>query len=86
MKMEPLPIVLPKPLFEGTAEPVNIPNLEKPLGRPRPAFLAPAGTTNVALHKLVTGSDSDPVTGSLDLITDGKQGKSPAHIRAWWCK
>jgi hypothetical protein len=72
MKMEPLPIVLPKPLFEGTPEPVSVPNLEKALGKPRPPFLAPPGTANVALHKLVTSSDADPLIGSLDAITDGK--------------
>src|ERR1700688_122208 len=71
MNLQPLPIVLPKPLFEGTPEPVSVPNLEKPLGKPRPPFLAPAGTTNVALHKLVTGSDASPVIGNLDMITDG---------------
>jgi len=71
MKMDPLPIVLPKPLFEGTPEPVNVPNLEKPLGKPRPQFLAPAGTSNVALHKLVTSSDVSPQIGSLDMVTDG---------------
>ena len=72
-QLHPLPIVLPKPLFEGTPAPPNVPNLEKPSGRPRPAFLAPAGTTNLALHKPVSGSDSDPVIGSLEMITDGNK-------------
>jgi hypothetical protein len=70
-KLAPLPIVLPHPLFEGTPEPPNVPNLEKPLGRPRPAFLAPAGTTNVAKGKAVSSSDSEPVVGNLEMITDG---------------
>lgn len=73
LKLEPLPIVLPKPLFEGTPEPVNVPNLEKPLGKPRPPFLAPAGTANVALHKLVISSDPNPLIGNLDMITDGNR-------------
>jgi hypothetical protein len=72
-KMEALPIVLPHPLFEGTPEPTNVSNLEKPKGRPRPAFMAPAGVTNVALKKSVTPTDSDPLTGSLEMITDGKK-------------
>jgi hypothetical protein len=72
-QLHPLPIVLPKPLFEGTPAPPNVPNLEKPSGKPRPAFLAPAGTTNLALNKPVSGSDSDPVIGSLELITDGNK-------------
>ena len=63
MKLEPLPLVLPKPLFEGTPVPPNVPNLEKPANRPRMPFLAPAGVSNVALRKLVTGSDSDPLPG-----------------------
>jgi hypothetical protein len=58
MRMEPLPIALPKPLFEGTPVPTNVPNLEKPAGRPRPPFLAPAGTVNLALRKPVSASDS----------------------------
>ena len=71
LKLEPLPIVLPHPLFEGTPEPPNVPNLEKPLGKPRPPFLAPAGTKNVARGKLVSASDSEPVVGNLEMITDG---------------
>jgi hypothetical protein len=71
LQLEPLPIVLPKPLFEGTPVPPSVPNLEKPLGRPRPPFLAPAGVTNVALRKPVSSSDSDPVIGNLEMITDG---------------
>jgi hypothetical protein len=70
-KLEPIPIVLPHPLFEGTPEPSNLPNLEKPLGKPRPPFLAPAGANNVAKGKPVSASDSDPVVGNLEMITDG---------------
>ena len=73
MKLEPVPIVLPKPLFEGTPAPPNVPNLEKPLGRPRPPFLAPAGTVNVAAGKPVSSSDPDPVVGNLDMVTDGNK-------------
>ncbi len=72
-KLEPLPIVLPKPLFEGTPAPPNVPNLEKPSGQPRPPFLAPAGTTNVALRKPVSSSDPDPLVGNLDMVTDGNK-------------
>jgi hypothetical protein len=79
--LKPLPIVLPKPMFEGTPEPANVPNLEKPLGKPRPPFLAPAGVTNVALHKPVSSSDTDPVSGSLDMLTDGnKTGADGAFV------
>jgi hypothetical protein len=71
MKLEPLPLSLPKPLFEGTPEPVNVPNLERPLGKPRPPFLAPPGAFNVAKGKLATSSDSNPLIGDIDRITDG---------------
>jgi hypothetical protein len=36
--------------------------------------MVPAGTTNIALGKKVTASDSDPVVGTLDLVTDGDKG------------
>ncbi len=81
MQLQPLPIALPKPLFEGTPALPKVPNLEKPSNKPRPPFLAPAGTTNVALHKPVSGSDSDPVIGSLEMITDGnKAGTDGAFV------
>jgi hypothetical protein len=81
-KMEPLPIVLPKPLFEGTPVPPKVPNMEKPLGRPRSAFLAPSGVTNVALRKPVSSSDSDPVIGNLEMITDGvKTGADGSFVQ-----
>jgi hypothetical protein len=81
MQLQPLPTVLPKPLFEGTPAPPRVPNLEKPSGKPRPPFLVPAGTTNVALHKPVSGSDSDPVIGNLEMITDGnKAGTDGTYV------
>lgn len=79
--LQPLPIVLPKPMFEGTPINVKVPNLEKPLGKPRPPFLAPAGTTNVAKSKPVTASDLDPAIGDLEQITDGdKEGKDGSFV------
>ncbi|HDQ46337.1 MAG TPA: hypothetical protein ENN17_12710 [bacterium] len=70
-KLEPIEIELPKPMFVGTPQNIRVPNLEKPLGSPRPPFLAPAGTKNVALGKPVTSSDPEPVIGELEMITDG---------------
>jgi hypothetical protein len=67
----PLPIQLPKPMFEGTPQNLAVPNLEKPLGRPRDPFLAPAGVTNVAKGKKVVSSDMEPVIGELAQVTDG---------------
>jgi len=58
-------------MFVGTPQDTTVPNLEKPLGKARPPFLAPVGTTNVALGKSITSSDDEPIIGELDYITDG---------------
>lgn len=72
IKQVPIPLSLPKPMFVGTPKNLGgIPNLEKLLTTPRLPFLAPEGTTNVALGKTVTGSGEAPLIGSLDMITDG---------------
>jgi len=64
-------IKLPRPMFVGTPQHFKVDNLEKPLGRPRPPFLASIGTKNVALGKPVSSSDEEPVIGEIKLITDG---------------
>ncbi len=66
----PLTTQLPPPLFVGTPVPINVPNLEPKITH-WPQFMVPIGTTNMALGKKVTSSDSDPVVGTLDLVTDG---------------
>lgn len=70
-KLEPLPIVLPQPVFKGTPANPQVPNLEKPLGKPRPPFYAPAGAKNVALGKPVASTDDMPIIGEIPMITDG---------------
>lgn len=70
-KLVPLVIELPKAMFTGTPENINVPNLEKPLGRPRPPFLVPEGTENVASGKPVVSSDEEPIIGEIQMITDG---------------
>ena len=67
----PLKIDLPKPMFVGTPQDNRVPNLERPRNKPRPPFLAPPGTKSIALGKPVTSSDSEPIIGTLDMITDG---------------
>jgi hypothetical protein len=69
--MVPIDIKLPKPMFVGTPQDTKVKNLEKPLGKARPPFLAPEGTTNVALGKPVTSSDEEPIIGEIEMITDG---------------
>ncbi len=69
--MVPLKTDLPKPVFLGTPVPIKLPKVEPaPTGK-RPDFMIPAGCTNLALNKNVTSSTPDPITGSLDLLTDG---------------
>jgi hypothetical protein len=80
-KLVPIPIQLPKPMFEGTPQNLTVPNLQKPLGRPRDPFLAPAGVTNVAKGKKVTSSDPEPVIGELEQVTDGdKKGADGSYV------
>lgn len=80
--LEPLPIVLPKPMFEGTPENIRgVTKLEKPLGRPRPPFLAPPGVRNVSQEMLITSSDPDPTIGDIEMITDGdKAGADGSYV------
>jgi hypothetical protein len=70
-KMVPVDIELPKPMFVGTPQDIKVENLEKPLGKPRPPFLAPEGTVNVARGKPVSASDEEPIIGDIEMITDG---------------
>lgn len=89
-RLEPLKIELPRRMFPGTPVDARTPNQEKPRTGPRPAFLAPAGTTNIARSKPVSSSDREPIAGSLDLITDGDKealdgsfvelGPRPQHV------
>lgn len=79
--MVPLKTELPKPQFVGTPVPLNVPNLEPPRKGKRPDFMVPAGTVNLALKKPVTSSTTDPITGTLDLITDGdKEGDEGSWV------
>ena len=67
----PIDIKLPKPMFVGTPTNTKVANLEKPLGKARPPFLAPEGTKNVALGKPIASSDEEPIIGEIEMITDG---------------
>jgi len=69
--MTPINVKLPRPMFEGTPEDRRVPNLEKPLGWPRPPFLVPVGTKTVAMGKPVASSDEFPIIGEIAMITDG---------------
>ena len=72
---------LPPPLFVGTPVPLNVPNLEPPTKGRRPDFLVPAGTINLARNKKVTSSDSNPDSGTLDMVVDGdKDGNEGSWV------
>jgi hypothetical protein len=72
---------LPPPLFVGTPVPLHVGNLEPPTRGKRPDFYVPAGTRNLALNKKVTASDSNPITGSMDMIVDGdKDGNEGSWV------
>jgi hypothetical protein len=79
--MVPLKTDLPKPEFVGTPVPISVPNLEPKIVGKRPDFMVPAGTVNLAKGKKVTASDTDPVVGTLDLVTDGdKEGDEGSYV------
>jgi len=72
----PIDIELPAPAFRGTPKPQNEPNVQPPLGKPRPPFFAPEGTLNLASGKPVRCSDPMPSSGEVDLVTDGDKEAS----------
>ena len=72
----PIDLDLPAPAFRGTPVPMEVANVEKPLGKPRPPFLAPAGTVNLSRGKPVHGSDPAPAAGEYDYVTDGDKEAS----------
>jgi hypothetical protein len=77
-----LEIKLPTPLFEGTPTKLKSDNLETPkTGKERKEFFVPKGVENVAKGKTVTSSDSMPIIGELELVTDGdKEGSDGCYV------
>jgi hypothetical protein len=65
-----LKLDLPKPMFVGTQFPIKLPNMET-TNTPAPKIMVPEGTTNIAKGKKATSSDSAPVIGELEMITNG---------------
>jgi hypothetical protein len=68
-----LKLQLPKPMFIGTPTNIKSPNLEAVTGKSRAPFMVPAGTKLLSLKKVVKASDTQPVIGELDMITDGEK-------------
>lgn len=72
--LAPLPLKLPIPAFMGTPTDMELgPNVEPVSDKPRAPFMAPKGVKNLAAGKKVTSSDKSPITGSLELVTDGNK-------------
>ncbi|MBM4033878.1 MAG: hypothetical protein FJ291_19165 [Planctomycetes bacterium] len=80
--MAPLKLVLPLPMFRGTAKNIQLtPQMEKPSARPRPPFVAPAGTRLLSRGKPVASSDDAPIIGELAQVTDGdKRGSDGSYV------
>ena len=71
----PLKTSYPKEILSGTPPEVLamlFPSLSPPVAK-APKFLVPPGTSNLALHKKVTSSDSLPILGELSYVTDGNK-------------
>ena len=76
-----LELKLPKPMFVGTPRNIRSPNLEKITGKKRRPFYVPKGTELLSLDKPVTGSDTEPVIGELEFVTDGeKSGEEGYYV------
>ncbi len=77
-----LELQLPKPMFLGTPKNLKSANLEAPRkAQYRPPFYVPAGVTNVARGKKVTGSDAEAIIGELKMLTDGdKAGEEGSYV------
>lgn len=75
----PLQTELPPELIEGTPKPINVPNLIQAPAK-APEFFVPAGTVLLSKGKPVTSSDSNPIIGSLDLVTDGDKDAGEGYF------
>jgi hypothetical protein len=78
--MIPLTTTFPPPLTIGTPVPIHIANLEVVDPKKKQELMVPAGTTNLALKKPVKSSDSDPLLGTLDLVTDGNKAADEGNF------
>lgn len=79
-----LELSLPKALFIGTPKTIKSANLVPKKDNDKyvtPSVMVPAGTENVAEDMEVTGSDTVPVIGELDYLTDGdKEGSDGSYV------
>ncbi|MHB8971848.1 MAG: discoidin domain-containing protein [Pirellulaceae bacterium] len=82
-KKVPLQTDLPREVLAGTPPNVLVmlfPGLELPPDK-APELLVPEGTKNLALKKKITSSESDPILGKLEFVTDGnKEGSEESFV------
>jgi len=80
-KMVDFKTALPRPKLAGTPVAIKVPNLETASDvAARPKVQIPEGSTNLALKKPVTSSDSMPLVGELSQITDGEKGSDEGEF------
>ncbi|MHC4205030.1 MAG: hypothetical protein ACYSTT_10300, partial [Planctomycetota bacterium] len=72
-ELVPLDIKIPRPMFTTWYQQIDVSNLEKLSYKPRPPFMAPVGTKNVALGKPIFCTDDKPTIGSVEKVTDGRK-------------
>jgi len=77
-----VPFTLPEPTYACTPRAIPTgPHIEPFTLEQRPAVFVPAGTRNLALGKPVTSSDTFPIIGCLQYVTDGrKQGLDDEYV------
>jgi hypothetical protein len=75
----PLATDLPPELIEGTPKPMNVPNLVA-VPTTAPTMRVPEGTVLLSRGCPVTSSDSNPIIGSLDLLTDGDKNAGEGYF------
>jgi len=74
--MVPLKIKLPLAVYRPWQYPKPHPHLEKYEDKPRPPFFVPKGTVNLSRGKPVTSSETHPIIGEMNLVTDGVKDDS----------
>jgi len=81
MKIVPLRIEYPKPVFKGISVPINEPNLAKspPHALEQKRLWVPRDTVNLALRKPVTSNEPRPAAGRLAMLTDGDKSGERGH-------
>ena len=80
--MVPLKLELPKPMFVGTPKTIKSTNLEPDTkGKPRPPVMVPKGVEKISEDMEISSSDSYPIIGDLELVTDGdKEGADGSYV------